>query len=221
MAPSSAPDVLNDQHDPHEPCSKSINRIKTTDGINPTCSNKSSWTQGGVVLDRIRGEADLVLDGADGALLAPVEVVREAVGGEGGRVVRRSGGEQSPAGLAEAEELVPELVGGEVGELGDAVDRGGVEALVAARAAEVGAEYGEAVRVLVGVPVRLAEPADEAREVGLRVQVLPQLVVAPDHLLDEGVLFHPLRRDGSGGVEDEEDGGDEEDGAEASHDWLP
>jgi len=100
------------------------------------------------------------------------------------------------------------------------VDRGGVEPLVAARTAEVGREDGEAVRVLVGVPVRLAEPPDEAREVGLRVQQ-PQLV-APDHLLDERVLqtlrLRRRRRPGEGGVE-EEHGGDEEQEPVASHDW--
>jgi len=104
------------------------------------------------------------------------------------------------------------------------VDRGGVEPLLAARTAEVGREDGEAVRVLVGVPVRLAEPPDEAREVGLRVQQ-PQLValrVAPDHLLDERVLqtlrLRRRRRPGEGGVE-EEHGGDEEQEAASSHDW--
>lgn len=194
---------------------RALKRRERSAGIKSTgrCSNR--------IQEKMDSEADLVLDGADGAVLAPVELGGEAVGGEGRRVVRRPGDplEEAPAGLAEAEEALPELVGGEVGELGDAVHRGGVEPLVAARAAEVGPEHGEPVRVLVGVPVGLAEPPDEAREMRLRVELQLVLRVAPDHLLDEGVL-QPLRCRGEGRVE-EEDGSDDEEQPEAgaSHDW--
>lgn len=172
---------------------------------------------------------DLVLDGSNGAVVAPVEVGREAIGGEDGRVVRRRALEQVPGGgAAEAEELTAELVGGEVGELGDPVDGRGVEPLVAPRAAEVGLEHGQPVRALAVVAVGLAEPADEAGKVRLRVEL--QLVVrraVPYHLLDERVLRGgggivgirgAQRRSGEEGDEEEDSAGEQ---AAASHgvDW--
>ena len=122
---------------------------------------------------------------------SPVEVVGEAAGGEDGRLV---GGPAEPpqegaARRAEAEVGPAELGRGEVGELGDAVLRGGVEQLVAARAAEVGLEHGEPVRVLVGVTVGLPEPLDEAGEVALRVQLQLVVVAAADHLPDQRLLL--------------------------------
>jgi hypothetical protein len=194
--------VLKDQHDPHEPCSR-----RNPDQVNTRSIGERN--QGG------RAAPDLVLDGSDGAVFAPVEIGREAVGGEDGRLVRGRPLEQVPGGGAsEAEELAAELGRGEVGELGDPVHRRGVEPLVAPRAAEVGLEHGHAVRALVLVAVGLAEPADEAGEVGLRVQLqLVPVRAGPHHLLDERVLrvggVLGLRRAERGGGEegDEEEGG--------------
>jgi hypothetical protein len=123
-------------------------------------------------------------------VVPPVEVLREAVGGEHGRLVRRVPElpEECAPGLAEAEVGPAELGRGQVGELGDAVLRRRVQQLVAARAAQVGLEHGQPVRVLVGVLVGLAEPLHEAQEVGLRVQLQVVVVAAGHHLTDEGVL---------------------------------
>lgn len=157
---------------------------------------------------------DLVLDRSDGAVFTPVEVGREAVGGEDRRLVRRPLEQVPSGGAAEAEELPAELGRGEVRELGDPVHRRGVEPLVAPRAEKVGLEHGHPVRALFVVAVRLAEPPDEAREVRLCVQL--QLVVRAitDHLLDEGILS-------GGGIGRAERGSGEEEGEEeeeeASH----
>lgn len=111
-------------------------------------------------------------------------------------------------GGAEAEVLALELLGGEIAELGDAVDGGGVEALVAAGAADVGLEDGESVGVLLRIGVALAEPLEEGREV---VVLRAQQVVAVDHLPDELILvFGDGDGDGAGkgdGDKDEEDEG--------------
>ena len=206
--------------------------------LQPNKSRSSQPKSTNYAIDRIgernhggRAAPDLVLDGSDGAVFTPVEVGREAVGGEDVRLVRGRPLEQVPGGgAAEAEELAAELGRGEVGELGDPVRRRGVEPLVAPRAAEVGPEHGHAARALVLIAVRLAEPADEAGEVRLRVQ-LQLVVVRPDHLLDERVLrggggVLGLRRAERGGGEEgddeeEERGGGEGAEAAASHggDW--
>jgi hypothetical protein len=156
-----------------------------------------------------RARTNLVLDGPDGAVVPPVEVVGEAVGGSHWRLVRRVPElplERAPR-LAEAEVGAAELGGCEVGELGDAVLCGGVQQLVAARAEEIGLEDGQAVGVLVGVTVRLAEPAQEAREVVLRVQLQVVVVAAADHLTDQGVLdvHDGGRRRRQGGEEEGEE----------------
>ena len=204
-APSSAPDVLNDQHDPHEPYTPTpqihqpiiIKQLQRFQIFNPSQINPMVWS-----------DPNLVLDGADGAVLAPVEVVGEAVGGEDGGLVRLPADEALQGWAAEAEEAVAELARGEVAEPGDAVRRGGVQTLVPPRAAEVGGEHGHPVRARAGVPVRPPEPPREAREVRLRVQLRVLLLPAADHLLDERVLL-PLRRRwrqrGGGGEEEEEE----------------
>uniref|UniRef100_A0A0A9HCG0 Uncharacterized protein n=1 Tax=Arundo donax TaxID=35708 RepID=A0A0A9HCG0_ARUDO len=84
-----------------------------------------------------------VLDGADGAMVAPVEVVGEPIGGEDGRLVRRSLEEGRRVRAAKAEELEVELSGGEAGELGDTVDGVGVEPQVVPCTAKVGLEHGQ------------------------------------------------------------------------------
>lgn len=164
-----------------------------------------------------RPAGTLVLDGSDSAVFTPVEVCREAVGGEDRRFMRRPRPlEQVPsggAGAAEAEELPPELGGGEVRELGDPVHRRGVEPLVAPRAEKVGLEHGQPVRALFVVAVGLAEPLDEAREVRLRVQLQLVVCAVTDHLLDERILS-------GGGVGRAERGSGEEESEEeeeASH----
>ena len=206
--------------------------------LQPNKSRSSQPKSTNYAIDRIgernhggRAAPDLVLDGSDGAVFTPVEVGREAVGGEDGRLVRGRPLEQVPGGgAAEAEELAAELGRGEVGELGDPVRRRGVEPLVAPRAAEVGPEHGHAARALVLIAVRLAEPADEAGEVRLRVQLqLVAVRAGPDHLLDERVLrggggLLGLRRAERGGGEEgeeEERGAGEGAEAAASHggDW--
>jgi hypothetical protein len=143
-----------------------------------------------------RLETDLVLDGADGAVVPPVEIVGETIGGEHGRLVRRlpEFSEESAPGLAEAEVGPAELCRREVGELSDAVLRRRVQQLVPARAAQVGLENGQPVRVLVGVLVGLAEPLHEAQEVGLRVQLQIVVISTGNHLPDQRVL----RVDGGG-----------------------
>ena len=119
-----------------------------------------------VAKEESRTAQDLVLDGSDGAVFTPVEVGREAVGGEDRRLMRRRPLEQVPSGgAAEAEELPPELGGGEVRELGDPVHRRGVEPLVAPREEKIGPEHGHPACALFVVAVGLAEPPDEAREV--------------------------------------------------------
>jgi len=65
---------------------------------------------------------------------------------------------------------------------------------VPARAAQVGLEDGQPVRVLFGVLVGLAEPLHKAQEVGLRVQLQLVVISAGNHLPDQRIL----RVDGGG-----------------------
>lgn len=118
---------------------------------------------------------------------------------------------EAPAS-AEAEVGSPELCGGEVGELGDAVHGGGVHLLVPPRPPQVRLEHRKPVSVLPLIRIRLSEPPEEAREVGLRVQHQFVLVGLRNHLKDQRIIVDIGRRGGHHGggercsdLEEEED----------------
>lgn len=116
-------------------------------------------------------------------MVPPVEVGGEVVGGEDGRLM---GGRRGLA--AQAEVGAAELGGGEVWELGDPVDGGGVQALVPRRPPEVRLEHLEPVGALLLVGVGLPEPAHEAGEVRLRVKRQPVLLQV-HHLQDQRIFI--------------------------------
>jgi hypothetical protein len=120
-----------------------------------------------------RSTRTLIFDAGDGAVIAPIEV--------SGKIVRR----QDRCLLSirrklkpplQPEKVPPEFGRSKVGELGDAVDGGGVELLVALGAAEVRLEDGESVIVLhlggVGFGVLGLEEGEVVVGVEERVVVL-------------------------------------------------
>ncbi|TQD89344.1 hypothetical protein C1H46_025094 [Malus baccata] len=93
---------------------------------------------------------------------------------------------RKPEATFESEKVPAKLLGSEIGELGDSVDRGRVERLVPLGAAEVGLEDAESVVVLLLSRVGLSEGGFEAGEMALGVEELIVVGFRND-LLDERV----------------------------------
>lgn len=88
----------------------------------------------------------LIFDAGDGAVIAPIKVSRKVIRRQD-RCLLSIRRELEPP--LQPKEVPPELGRSKVGELGDAVDGGGVELLVSLGAAEVSLEDGESVIVLL------------------------------------------------------------------------
>lgn len=120
-------------------------------------------------------------------MISPVEIGGEVVGRELRRLLR-VGRKLQPL-LVQPQVVLLELLGCQVGELGDAVDGGGVRQLVALGAAQVSLEYREPVVVLLLGGVRPAVLALEQVEVVVGVQQLVDGLRPLGHdLADQGII---------------------------------
>jgi len=114
-------------------------------------------------------------------MIAPVKIEGEVVGGKD-RSLASVGGELE---MLESEMIPPELGGGEVGELGDAVNGGGVEQLVALGLAQVSLEDRESVVVLLLRCIAFTKISLEEREVMIGVE---EIILAVRYdLADQGI----------------------------------
>lgn len=89
---------------------------------------------------------------------------------------------------SESQKVPLELFAREIGELGDAVDGGGVQLLVLPRPPHVRLEHPQPVAMLLRRRIRLPKLLLEVLEVRLRVE--HQIIgCLRDHLTDQGVLL--------------------------------
>lgn len=149
-------------------------------------------------------EQNLILNRTNGSVLSPVEVSGEIASRELRRLLRV--GRQLQPLLMQPQVVLLELLRGEVGELGDAVDGGGIDQLVALGAAQVSLEDGESVIVLLLGGVRLAVLGLEQGEVVVGVQELVDgLRTFGDDLADQRIVGDGVHE----GIDGSERGGEE------------
>lgn len=125
----------------------------------------------------------LVFNARHSALIAPVKVGREIVGGEDRSLL----GVRRKPNTLQAEELLPEFCRSEIGELGDAVDGTGVQLLVELGSTQVGLEHAEPVVVLLLTRIALPELGLEGREMAPRVE--QRILAVRYHLADQEIVF--------------------------------